>query len=322
MRRVGLVWVCLLPVSSVLASAVACLPFPTALSEAGLYEDVATGALAAGVREYTPRFELFSDGATKRRFVLLPEGEQIDTSDMDFWRFPTGTKLFKEFTRDDVRVETRMLHKLDSGDWAMIAYLWRPDGSEAVAVPEGTPDAQGTAHDVPALEDCGRCHDGVPDRVLGFTAVQLANDDSALTLGDHVDESLLSDPPADATLALPGTPVEAEVLGYLHANCGACHNENSLFDDGPTMKLWLKTGQLDGDAASTDTFATTLEQETTQEPEGGPALDTIIVPGDPAASMLLERMRSRGVEWQMPPIASEDVDASAATLIESWIEGL
>jgi hypothetical protein len=307
-------------IGSVLASA--CLPFPTTLSETGLYDDAATGALAQGVLEYAPRFELWSDSASKRRYVRLPDGEQIDTSDMDFWRFPAGTKLFKEFTRDDVRVETRMLHKRDDGEWSMIAYLWNADQSDASAVPEGTLDAHDTAHDVPELEDCARCHDGQPDKVLGFTAVQLAHADGGVTLQQLVDESLLSDPPAETELALPGTADEAAVLGYLHANCGSCHNASALFDDGPSLKLWLLSAQLSAGAPATDTFTTTVDQDTTQEPEGGPVLDKIVVPGDPDSSMLLVRMRNRGDVWQMPPLASEDVDASATALIQSWIEGL
>ena len=45
----------------------------------------------------------------------VPEGEQIDTSDMNEWRFPAGTKLFKEL-RDGVRVETRLMLKTGAGD--------------------------------------------------------------------------------------------------------------------------------------------------------------------------------------------------------------
>src|SRR5205814_165387 len=95
------------------------VPGPLRLSESGLYSDFASRTLAPRVIEYTPRYELWSDGATKRRFLLLPAGAKIDTSDMDNWAFPVGTKLWKEFRRDGFLVETRLLQKVydNPGGW-------------------------------------------------------------------------------------------------------------------------------------------------------------------------------------------------------------
>ena len=89
---------------------------PKRLTETGLFADAARESLAPGVMAYAPRFQLWSDGAEKRRWLWLPPGTRIDTSDMDSWVFPVGTKFWKEFTRDGVRVETRLLEKLGPGD--------------------------------------------------------------------------------------------------------------------------------------------------------------------------------------------------------------
>src|SRR5262249_48027266 len=96
---------------------------PALLSQTGLFADVATDAIAPDVHSFRPEFELWSDGATKRRWILLPAGAQIDTSDMDAWRLPEGTRLWKEFTRDGVRVETRLLERVGprDDDWLMVA---------------------------------------------------------------------------------------------------------------------------------------------------------------------------------------------------------
>src|SRR5262249_55508478 len=83
--------------------------YPRFLSETGLFADVKTGTLGKGVRAFQPKYVLWSDGATKRRWLYLPDGGTIDTSDMDYWTYPVGTTAWKEFTRDGVRVETRML---------------------------------------------------------------------------------------------------------------------------------------------------------------------------------------------------------------------
>src|SRR5512139_401839 len=139
-------------------------PFPLHLSETGLFSDIATETLGKNVEAYEPKYVLWSDGATKRRWVRLPAGKQIDTSDMDFWKYPAGTTAWKEFSRDGKRLETRMLQKGPTrDDWLMISYAWREDGSDADAVPEGKKGVQGTDHDIPAAVDCYDCHRNMPD---------------------------------------------------------------------------------------------------------------------------------------------------------------
>src|SRR5262249_52457190 len=152
---------------------------PERLSETGLYDGPpGRGVVTSGVQSYRPQFELWSDGAVKRRWIWLPPGRQIDTSDMDSWRFPEGTKVWKEFTRDGVRIETRLLSKIGprDEDWAAVAYVWNDDGSDAAARPSGSENARGTRHDVPPASNCMACHGGRRSRVLGFSAIQLGYD--------------------------------------------------------------------------------------------------------------------------------------------------
>src|SRR5262249_29697933 len=180
---------------------------PKRLSETGLFADAARESLAPGVMAYAPRFQLWSDRADKRRWLSLPPGTQVDTSDMDAWVFPVGTKFWKEFTRDGVRVETRLIEKLGPGDdWLALPYLWRSDQSDADAAPLGANNAGGTPHDVPASNLCGACHGGRRSFVLGFSAIQLSA-------------------PVQS-FEVPGNDTERAALGYLHANCSNCHNQN------------------------------------------------------------------------------------------------
>jgi cytochrome c556 len=203
-------------------------PEPMLLSETGLYMDTVAGVVAPDVLEFEPQFRLWSDGSLKKRWVKLPAGQQINTSNMNFWQYPTDTKLFKEFTRDGVRVETRLLWKRGAGDWYMMAYKWNAEQTEATAVPDGELDASGTAHDIPSQEDCGTCHGAMRDKALGFTAVSLAHgaEVPGLTLDDLVTMGVLSNPPA-APVATPTDSVARAAMGYLHANCGMCHNQRS-----------------------------------------------------------------------------------------------
>src|SRR5262245_8554853 len=56
----------------------------------GLCSDPGCMVINPDIHEYEPRFPLYADGATKRRWMQLPTGTQIDTSNMDRWKFPVG----------------------------------------------------------------------------------------------------------------------------------------------------------------------------------------------------------------------------------------
>lgn len=187
---------------------------PSRLSETSLFTDTRMQETADGVVAYRPEFELWSDGAQKRRWISLPAGTQVDTSDMEAWSFPTGTKLWKEFTRGGVRVETRLLAKFGprDEDWVAAAYVWQADQADAVLTPAGQANALGTPHDVPAAKECAACHGGRKSRVLGFAAVQLS--ESATELAP-----LLSGAPPSSLAS-----EQREAFGYLYANCAHCHN--------------------------------------------------------------------------------------------------
>lgn len=128
--------------------------FRVRLSETGLYADASTQTLAEGVTPFTPNFELWSDGASKQRWLYLPPGSAIDARDPDDWLFPTGTRFWKEFKRDGRRIETRLLQKIGPAPdaWLAVSYVWNGAGTDARAAPAGVVDAHGTPHDVPAAE--------------------------------------------------------------------------------------------------------------------------------------------------------------------------
>lgn len=284
---------------------------PARLSETGLYLAGSTDSLAPEVRTYRPRFELWSDGASKRRFIRLPPGTSIDTSDMDSWQFPVGTKVWKEFTRDDVRVETRLLQRLASG-WLGVAYVWQPDGTDALAAAYGAIDAVGTPHNVPAANECAACHGGRSSYVLGFSAVQLARprDAGSLGLDDLVQAGLVSQAPA-VTPQVPGNETEQEALGYLHANCSHCHNASRpehagarCFDPENDLDFSLHVEE-GADPSATSTYHSSRDA---------------IEPGHPDDSKLIELTSERGRFRQMPPLATEKVDAAGIALLRRWIE--
>jgi hypothetical protein len=284
---------------------------PALLSETGLYADAAR-ELADGVERFRPLEALWSDGADKERFIWLPPGAVIDTSDMDSWQFPAGTKLWKTFIRDRVRVETRLLQKLPGG-WTAAAYIYEDDGSDAQLTAAGAENVLGTEHDVPAASQCPACHRGRESFVLGFSAIQLAHEAESpdeLTLRRLVEAGLLSEPPSREP-HIPGTATQRSALAYLHANCGHCHNsarpdraEERCFDPENDLDFWLRVDSLSS-PQQTPTYRSGREND-------------CIDPGDPQSSQMLRRM-SRRAGGQMPPLATERVDERAVSLLQRWI---
>jgi hypothetical protein len=289
---------------------------PARLSSTGLFANIADDSLGEGVVAYSPQFELWSDGATKRRWLYLPHGSLIDTADMDAWRFPVGTKLWKEFSRDGVRVETRLLQRVGEAqnEWAAAAYIWAGNG-DAYLSPKGSADARGTRHVVPAANQCMGCHGGSASRVLGFSAIQLGDDRVAgYSVSRLVAEHKLTRPPS-RSLRLPGDESVRATLGYFHANCGHCHNAHRphsegarCFDPRKDFDLSSRSDQLES-VWATPAYLTTIGR--------------IVQPGSAANSKLFQRLQSETFfRSRMPPLGTHDVDPYGVRLIEAWIGAL
>jgi hypothetical protein len=272
------------------------------LSSEGLYADTAHKTIADDARELSPAYVLWSDGAAKQRWIVLPPGGEIDTTDMDHWQLPVGTKLFKEFVVGGRRIETRMIERVGSDDYRFEAFVWLPDESDAVPASVGVTDVYGTGYDVPSTDLCINCHQSEPGRSLGVSAVQLAG---------MLDELPLTARPARA----PVIPEPA--LGVLHANCGHCHTEG-----GTASMQTLRFSVADSDRAIEDTeiYRTTVGQRVTAWTDHG--FDYRIVPGNADASAITERMSRRGSTDQMPPIGTNHVYDTGLTVVRQWIDSL
>lgn len=301
---------------------------PETLAGTGLCLNDSCTQISPDVHEYVPNFPLWADSATKRRWVYLPPGTTIDTSDMDHWQFPQGTKFWKEFTRGGVRVETRYIAKIGPGtstrDWFFVSYGWNATQDATTQVVFGQQNANGTQHDIPSRMDCKTCHEALaPSRVLGFQAVQL---DGATPIGidELVAMGVLSDPPSGTSphFPVPGNATEKAALGYLHANCGHCYNPLSPIHDMTPMELRLETADM-ANVAATAVYKTAVDHVATIPfDEDGTHYDTIVISNDPTHSAMIARMSSTAPKRHMPNLGSEDVDPDGQTTLLAWINGL
>ena len=87
-------------------------------------------------RTFSPQYPLWSDGATKRRWVRLPAGSQINVADLEKWELPVGTKFWKEFSFKGRKVETRFLWQTRKDTWVFASYAWNEAQTDAVLASE------------------------------------------------------------------------------------------------------------------------------------------------------------------------------------------
>ena len=287
---------------------------PARLSETGLYLPGEGLRLDPRCRSYEPRFGLWTDGATKRRWIRLPSGAAVDGRDPDAWHFPAGTRLWKEFSLGH-RIETRLLEVLPDGQARYATYLWRADGSDADRADPGgvlgvAESAPGVPYDLPSEADCRACHDSGRGPVLGFTALQLAcrPDGPAKPdvpdLADLVAEGVVRNHPDGAVHPLDDARVPARTraaLGYLAGNCAHCHNPA-----GPLRRL-----DLDLAPAWTTPVETLLSAASLRARR--------LVPGRPETSPLVRRLAADSSLERMPPLGTHRIDARAVELLTAWV---
>lgn len=308
---------------------------PPTLHATGLYADSATLTVDPRHLPFAPQYPLWTDGAAKRRWISLPPGTAIDAADADAWVFPVGTRVWKEFSFAGVRVETRFIERRPDGQWRYAAYAWRSDGTTADLVSErgrrgAYPLPGGRAHTIPGTDDCKACHEGGAAPILGFSALQLSPDrdpaaphaepGSGIDLADLVARGLLVGLPPDLTRTPPriaaASAIERAALGYLHGNCGHCHN-----DRGPLRNLGLVLRHRLG-AAEPPAVSTTMGRPI-RERAPGQSADAVqrIDREHPERSALVQRLASRYPPLQMPPLGTELVDQDAVALIRRWLAG-
>src|SRR4029079_8236254 len=75
-------------------------PFPTKLSETGLFTDTKTNTPDPALIPYSVNSPLWSDGAAKERFIALPGDSTIEVTPTRGWKFADGAVLVKTFSLD------------------------------------------------------------------------------------------------------------------------------------------------------------------------------------------------------------------------------
>jgi uncharacterized repeat protein (TIGR03806 family) len=303
---------------------------PERISETGCYADPAGKRPAPGLIPFGINYELWTDGAFKRRFFALPEGTRIGFTELGAWEMPVGTILMKEFILEAVEgdpssrfvMETRFFIRSTEDRWRGYSYQWDDAGEDAALVDAGglvdtyeVRDADGGTreheHLFPSQLQCLQCHSARAGGVLGMQTPQMNRSFDYGDVGGRFDHQLRTlehlgvfrDPIGRRYDELERIPseddttasLEVRARSFLHANCSHCHNE-------------------DGSAVSSTLY---VRWETPLTETN--ACDRIR-PGDAESSELTERMTRTGT-GRMPPIGTRIPDPRRDAVFE-WVRAL
>lgn len=309
--------------------------FPVLLSQSGCFADLATLAPTPGVVPYGVNAALWTDGAIKDRFIVLPPDTTLSVGDDGTLVFPPGSLILKlfsfEFTTDEPSsrraVEARVMVLGEFG-WQFHTYRFDEDGSDAELLVGGAVaplvlDDHGASvsfeYTWPSRGNCKVCHGLGTSSALGTRLDQLAGDhDYGHTVADQLDAlvgiGMFAEPPGpvEPMVAVDDVdaPVELRARAYLHTNCGHCHRPGGWTPADLTLDLRWDTALHDTNTCDVELqyfnpWATT---------------EIRIAPGDADGSVLWQRLSRRGL-GQMPPLATARVDPGAA-VVREWIDGL
>lgn len=122
----------------------------------------------------------------------------------------------------------------------------------------------------------------------------------------HLPRALVERPPRIDTASADARAA----LGYLHGNCGHCHNDPRGSEGG--VPLDLRLAQYVARPDSADAVRRSLQDAPSRFRAAGAA-------GAERDEALALRMRSRDPRVQMPPLGTRIADTEAIKLIERWI---
>ena len=287
------------------------------LAETGCLDPKDATKPPAGLIGYTINSPLWSDGATKDRWLFVPEGTKLAVladGDLDV---PPGSTAVKTFSIGGKKIETRLFVRYPDATWAGYSYEWNDDQSEALLLPAAKTKAlaNGQTWVFPSRGECFACHTPVAGFTVGLEARQLDRDEGGTNQLTRF-ASLLDRPitpgalPPLRAVDAQGASVEERARGYLHSNCSMCHREGSGAG-AATLDL-----RIDKAFAETKTC-----NVAPQAGDLGVAGAKIVAPGDPSKSVLSLRIRALD-GGRMPTLASRVVDDTGAAAVEAWITSL
>lgn len=319
------------------------VPFPKLSDYHFFIGDIKDQIPSLNVIPYEPASSLFTDYASKKRFIWMPIGVTATyVEDGKILDFPVGTALIKTFYYTTIQpgnltkiIETRLMIRKSDG-WKFYEYLWNDAQTDADLV-SGAAFTNGstrnitftkpsgeivtTDYRIPSDAECFACHK------INETATPIAVKPQNLNhnhtygttsmniLQKLVTQGYLNSYPSSivSTVDYHDTtqPLGLRLRSYLDANCAHCHQDQARCYYRP-IRLAFSQTNIDSNIG----ICLVADEEIS------PTLQKVITPGNFNKSIMHYRLNSNDESQRMPLLGRTIVHDEGVALLEQYILSL
>lgn len=296
-----------------------------------------------GVHPYNLNSQLFTDYASKQRFIWMPKNSSAEFVSADkVLQFPQSTVLVKTFyynnsTPSKKIIETRIMIKKGTGsddtdEWIFANYIWNEEQTEAYLDMNGSyvdvsfineyNDNHNIRYRIPSETECLICHKenekAIPIGPKPYNMdINYAYSSGAQNQMQYwIDNKLINDNFSRNYTKLvnwkdTSQATDERLRSYLEINCAHCHAENKHCDYRPIRLGFLET------ISETNVGVCVTPQESV-----GESISSIISPRNISKSAMHFRLNSSEDGIKMPLLGRSIVDKEAVALLEQYINSL
>ncbi|MDI1315692.1 hypothetical protein [Flavobacterium sp.] len=331
-----------LPVSPVTVD-LTLVPYPKLSDYKFFTGDLKNQEPSLNVLPYEPASSLFTDYASKKRFIWMPNGVAATyLADNKILEFPVGTALIKTFYYTTIQpnnstkiIETRIMIRHSTG-WKFYEYVWNDEQTDAIllsgvdftngssknitfAKPSG--EIVTTDYRIPSDAECFACHK--INEIATPIGVKPQNLNHSYTYGTTtknilqklVEQGYLQSYPSTivSTVDYHDTtkPLDLRMRSYLDINCAHCHQDEA--------RCYYRPIRLPFSQTNIDSFIGTCLLA--DEPIS-PTLQKIITPGNYSKSIMHYRLSTNDESERMPLLGRTIVHDEGVALLQEYISSL
>jgi uncharacterized repeat protein (TIGR03806 family) len=294
---------------------------------------------AVGLLLYKPASELFTDYASKSRYVWMPKGTKATfISEHAVLELPVGAVLIKNFFYDRVQptntkriIETRIMIRKQSG-WIFAEYVWNEEQTEAVlnlagsSLPITWIDDQNVTrtitYKIPKESECLACHNiaqtvvpiGIKPQNLNFNFTYPNSTTMQLTKwveSGYLETNFPAVTQSTINYQDQSKPIGLRMRSFVDMNCAHCHRDGGYATVFALRFEFYKTTLLSnmGVCVSPNHFMPGFSGE-------------LVTPGDINRSILYARVSTNDPNYRMPFLGRSIVHQEAVDLVTQWINSL